>query len=421
MFMMRWKAIVRQAYVWAFVVLAMLASLIPASSGRYRSESQFPIGLVNEDQGQGSLDLETYLDGYDKLLIFDLDREKALRYLAMGRLECVYIVEDGFTECVRNDVYEGIITLYTAPGSSAAVLLSETIINSALLVWMVETALYKVDGFLQSEGIPFTGEMRREMHDEFNEMLHNGSLITVREYIPSPARTGGTHDALLAAAGWYAALVALFVITGAGWVIETKRRALGERMLVSGFQPAAVLTGSSLAVIGVSMLGWLGADVLSAAVAGFSAAAGLSVALPMLLYMAGIMGLTLTFASALERSIHLMLLAPLFTITQGVICGMLVELPNWAGFFILCFLCIPRTALYVGRRRASEPGESCLPAEPRRLFSCLAGTGVSDRAGEGAQIGAGRRMSERQQGETVTALPAAACKAVTIMDEFICR
>jgi hypothetical protein len=332
MFRLRWKASIRQPYVWAFVILAIGASLIPASAARFQSDTKFPIGFVNEDNGSASYDLETYLKGYDKLLVFNLDKETALRYLAMGRLEAVYVVKDDFTQCVKNDVYNGIIVLYTAPGSSAAVLLSETVINSVLMVWMVETALYKVDAFLQSEDIAYLPGQRQQMYEEFNDLLHNGSTITVNEYIPEPARTGGAYEALLSSTGWYAALVALFVITGAGWVIETKRRALGERMTVTGVHPTTILTGSSLAVIAVSMLGWLVAEMLAALTADFPITTGLVFVLPMLLYMLGIMGITLVLAAILDRTIHLMLIAPVFTIMQGVLCGMLIELPNWAGF-----------------------------------------------------------------------------------------
>lgn len=332
MFVQRWKASIRKPYIWAFVILAILTSTIPAFSVQFHSETALPIGIVNEDNKQLSYDLEAYMETYDKLMVFKLDRETALRYLAMGRLEGVYIVEDGFTERLSKGEYEGLITMYSAPASSSAVLLGETVINKTLMVWMVETALLKTQEFLESEGIPFTEETREQFYHQFNDLLLNGSTITIREHIPEPARTSGRYETLLASTGWYASFVALFVITGAGWVIESKKRALGERMRAAGIHPVSALTGSSMAVIAIAMAGWIIAHIASSLIAGYAFGIGFVMFLPVLIYMIGIMGLTLVLSSLMERTVQLMLVAPVFTITQGILCGMLVELPNWAGF-----------------------------------------------------------------------------------------
>jgi hypothetical protein len=356
MFIQRWKASIRKPYVWAFVLLAIVTSSIPAFSVRFKSETKLPIGIVNEDKEALSYDLEAYMDKYDRLMVFKLDRETALRYLAMGRLEAVYIVEDGFTEQVKAGVYESIITMYSAPASSSAVLLSETIINKALLVWMVETALLKTSEFLASENIPFTPEMRQQMYLQFNNKLLDGSTITIRQHIPEPARTSGRYEALLSSTGWYSAFVALFVITGAGWVIEAKKRALGERMRAAGIHPISALTGSSLSVIAFAMAGWVIADVISSYIAGYPLGIGLAMFLPVLLYMTGIMGLTLTLSSLLQRTVQLLLVAPVLTITQGILCGMLVELPGWAGFLYYVSYIFPGRWLMLGADAALNGG-----------------------------------------------------------------
>lgn len=328
----RWKASIRKPYIWAFVLLAILTSTIPAFSAKYTSDTKLPIGLVNEDNKALSFDLEAYMDKYSKLMVFKLDRETALRYLAMGRLEAVYILENGFTRHLAAGEYEGIITMFSAPASSSAVLLGETVINKTLLIWMVETALLKTSEFLASEGIPYTSEMRQQMYLQFNDMLINGSTITIKEHIPDPLRTGGTYETLLSSSGWYTAFVTLFVITGAGWVIEAKRHAIGERMRAAGIHPISALTGSSLAIIAFAGAGWIISEIIASYVAGFPPCAGLVMLLPVLLYMIGIVGITLAIASLLDRTVQLMLIAPIFTITQGILCGMLIELPNWAGF-----------------------------------------------------------------------------------------
>jgi hypothetical protein len=332
MFVQRWKANARKPYVWVFVVIAVLTALIPAFSSRFASQTKLPIGLVNEDRGPASLDLENYMGQYDRLMVFELDRETALRYLAMGRLEAVYILEDGFSDRLQAGEYEGIVTMYTAPASSAAVLLSETVINGALETWMVETALLRLDEFLQSEEVPFPEDMREQLRAEFKELLSNGSSITVVSHIPAPAETGGPFSVLLASLGWFADFVALFVITGAGWVIESRSRALGERLRAAGIRPLSTIEGSSLSVVAMAMLGWLVTVVSVSLMLGYPLLAGLPTFLPMLLYLLGIMGITLLLACLLESTVQLMLIAPVFTVAQGVVCGMLVTLPDWAGF-----------------------------------------------------------------------------------------
>jgi ABC-2 type transport system permease protein len=198
--------------------------------------------------------------------------------------------------------------------------------------------------------------MRQRMYLEFNDLLLNGTTITIREHIPKPARTSGEYEALLSATGWYSAFVALFVITGAGWVIEARKRTLGERMRAIGIHPVSALTGSSLAVIAIAMAGWAIANIAASYIAGYPPIIGLSLFLPVLLYMIGIMGLTLALSSLLNRTVQLMLIAPVFTVTQGILCGMLVELPDWAGLLYYVSYIFPGRWLMLGADAALNGG-----------------------------------------------------------------
>lgn len=369
MSVLRWKALTKKPHVWLFILLSVLASLIPATAAKYHSDSRLPIALVNEDNGVASYDFERYMARYDRLLVFKLDRDTALRYMAMGRLEAVYIVTAGFTDAVQHDNYKGLITMVTAPASSAAVVLSETVVNSALMVWMVETALYKVDGFLQEEHIALSAEGRQALHREFNTLLLSGSTIMIRQHIPAPAQTGATYEPLLRAVGWYGAFVALFVITSAGWVSETGRLALGDRLRLKGYPPLTTLLGSSVTVISLAVLGYLLAGTAASLTAGFKVTLGLTLLPVVLLYMLGLIGITLVLCAFFEKTLQLMLIAPVFTIMQGVLCGMLFQLPNWAGILTAVSTIFPGR-LFMLAADALLQGTPLLPLLQLLFVSC---------------------------------------------------
>lgn len=348
-FALRWKSCIRMPYVWAFVVIAILAAMVPALSSRYDSASKLPIGLVNEDDGALSGKLEQYMSDYaSDLIIEKSDREKALRDLAMGRLEAVYIINSGFTGHIRKGEYEGVITMVTAPASSAAQTLSETVINSAITVWMEEKALLEMDAFLTSEGLPFTDEDKQKMRAEFDGMLSRGSRITIVDHVPDPPKTGGEYAVLLQSTAWYAAFAALFVIASAGWVIESRRRALGDRMRSAGIRPLSALSGSALAIIALAMLGWCAATITASIILHIGLVVSLRLLLPVLLYMAGMTGITLAISSMLGKTVQLMLVAPVFTITQGILCGMLIAMPGWASTLVYLSYALPGRWLMLG-------------------------------------------------------------------------
>lgn len=332
MFLIRWKACIKKPYIWVFILIAVATSLVPAVSSRFQSATKLPIGLVNEDTGALSGKLEEYIAGYsDDISIFKTHREQALRSLAMGRLEAVFVINGGFTEKVSQGSYEGIFTLYTAPASSAAQTLNEVVLNSGLSVWMEEKALLELDAFLAERGITISDAERQEVREAFDTLLRGDNSITVERHIPAPPDTAGGNDTLLAATAWYAAFSALFVIVSAGWVIDTRRKALGERMRSAGISPLSAYTGSALAIIALTMIGWVLTQTIVSVLLQAGAETGLKLLVPVLLYMAGLIGLTITISSLTSKTVQLMLIAPVFAVTQGVLCGMLLKLPDWAG------------------------------------------------------------------------------------------
>jgi hypothetical protein len=332
MFIIRWKACIKKPYVWAFIVIALATSLIPAVSSQYQSKTKLPIGLVNEDTGTLSDKLEAYIAGYsDDISIFKSRREQALRSLAMGHLEAVFIINDGFSEKVSQGDYQGIVTLFTAPASSAAQTLNEVVLNSGLSVWMEEKALLELDIFLAERGITISGADRQEVRETFDILLKGNNSITVERHIPAPPETAGGNDTFLSASAWYAAFSSLFVIVSAGWVIDTRRRALGERMRSAGIRPISAYAGSALAIIALTMIGWILAQLIVSILLHTGANASLRLLPPVLLYMGGLVGLTITISSLTSKTVQLMLIAPVFAVTQGVLCGMLLKLPGWAG------------------------------------------------------------------------------------------
>jgi hypothetical protein len=315
-----------------FIVIAVATSFIPALSSRYESKTALPLGVVNEDSGALSTELEEYLMDYQAdITIYRLNRAKALRFLAMGRLEAVFVINDGFSETLARGECDGVITLYTAPASSAAQTLSEAVINSTLSVWMEEKAMLSLEVFLSEHGIPFTNTEKQILRGEFDNIFQDGNNITVINHIPPPPEAADRNSTFLASSAWYAAFSSLFVIVSAGWVIDTRRLSLGERMLSVGIRPFSAYAGSALAIITLSMLGWCASQAVASILLHAELLLSVRLILPMLLYMAGLMGLTVTISSLTSKTVQLMLVAPVFAITQGVLCGMLLKLPDWAG------------------------------------------------------------------------------------------
>ena len=332
MFLLRWKSIIRKPYAWAFIVIAVATSFIPVLSSRFESKTMLPLGLVNEDNGSLSTELEDYMKDYHRdITVYKLDREKALRFLAMGRLEAVYVINDGFSETLARGECDGVITLYTAPASSAAQTLSEAVINSTLTVWMEEKGMLELSGFLGARGIPFTDTDKQTLRDKFDDVLDGGNLVHMLSHVPAPPDTANSNNTFLTASAWYASFSSLFVIVSAGWVIETRRQSLGERMRSAGIHPYSAYAGSALCIIALSMLGWFASQAVVSILMHTGILMSLKLILPMLLYMAGLIGLTVTISSLTSKTVQLMLVAPIFAITQGILCGMLLKLPAWAG------------------------------------------------------------------------------------------
>jgi len=85
----------------------------------------------------------------------------------------------------------------------------------------------------------------------------------------------------------------------------------------------------------------------------------------MLIYLIGLMGVTLLTASLLKNVLSLMFIAPILTFLNGVLSGLLLETPKWAYVLKLLSGALPG-------RWLGESLSSPLKALPWALVCCAA-------------------------------------------------
>ena len=128
-FYFRCKAVATQP---AILICLILASALSVGMATARITGQatatsYPIAVVNEDSGALSQELLDSLSKVEIITVGMTERIDALRQLATGAVDGVFIISPHFTQTLKSGEYEKTVSLYVSTASSAARPVSEAV------------------------------------------------------------------------------------------------------------------------------------------------------------------------------------------------------------------------------------------------------------------------------------------------------
>lgn len=343
-FRARMLASLRHSPSWAFILMAILCSLVPMGvAGNPDPDPRIPVAVVVEDQGDQHKELLSLFGDSKTLKVSIMDRRTAMSLLEKDRLEAVYVLKPNFSRELDQGRFDNIIELYASPSSMASATLSEPLINDTLMLWIEEVAVQRTEAFLKKQGASFSAEDAMKQRRDIEKVWAAGTPIVIQEYYLEQGTDRPVVTALPAASAtlWYGAFIVFYFIVGAGWILDIRKTGISERLKQVGASLWQVLAGASLVPLVLGLAGWgilllfSGKDLWNAGIS------PVGTVLTMVLYMLGVLGLTMTAASLVRHGMTLMILAPFLTFINAVLGGLLVVVPQWATFLETVSLFLP--------------------------------------------------------------------------------
>ncbi|MEA4895869.1 MAG: ABC transporter permease [Oscillospiraceae bacterium] len=321
----------RDPFSLVFIVLAIIISIGAAAFTLEKEQAGLTVAVVSDDVGAFSQKLIGYLSEYDSFSVHEMSYDEAMRLLKQDRLEAAIVIHSDFSEKISKGEFENTVDLMTSPSSQAPATISEPIVNSILMLWMEELSIITAKDYLLEHGKSYTGNDEYEQREQIKKLWKSGSLVKiVRIDIDGEEPASVTSGPFGTCVKWYGALCMFYLVVGASWVLDINKKTLRVRMLQMGVRQWQVVIANGLAPLAVCLAGYIIAGIGCSVLMGAGIEKLALCFFPMMVYLIGLLGITLLTASLLKSIFSLMFLAPVFTFLNGVLSGLLLELPDWA-------------------------------------------------------------------------------------------
>lgn len=321
----------REPFSLVFIVLAIIISVAAAVLAQEKAQTGLVVAVISEDEGEFAQKLTDYLSEYDSFSIREMSYDDALRLLRQDRLEAAVVIRSDFSQKVSKGDFENTLELLTSPSSQAPATISEPIINSVMMLWMEELSKITTRDYLVEHGKTYDAAAEAEQRAQIKKLWKSGSMVSVvRTDIDGSSQTSASSGPFETCVKWYGVLCMFYLVVGASWVLDINKKTLRIRIRQMGVSRWQVIVVNSLAPLVICISGYIIAGAACAAFTGESLGKLAVYFIPMNLYLFGLLGVTLFTASLLRNILSLMFIAPILTFLNGVLSGLIIEMPSWA-------------------------------------------------------------------------------------------
>lgn len=321
----------REPFSLVFIILAILISFGAAVFSQEKMQTSLMVALVSEDSGTYSERLISNLSENEGFSMREMPRDEALRLLNQDRLEAVVIIRSDFTEKIKDAEYCNTLELYTSPSSQATATISEPLINGVMMLWMEEQSTIEARDYLLEHGKTYDGSDEIKQREQIISLWKDGSVVNINMVeIDGHSESTASDSPFSACVKWYGVLCLFYLVVGASWVLDINKKSLRIRINQMGVRQWKMIICNSAAPLLICVAGYIVAGIACCIFVGASILNVAEYFVPILLYLVGILGVTLLTASLLKNILSLMFIAPILTFLNGVLSGLLLEIPDWA-------------------------------------------------------------------------------------------
>ncbi len=365
LFIARLKESLRQPFSLFFIVLAVLVAVSAAALERAQADGALTVAVVNEDAGPLGDELIAILMQNGSFECRRMTSARADRLLRQDRLAAIAVIHGDFTEQITSGGFKDTLTVQISPSTAIAPALTEPLINGVIMLWVEEEAIRQTGDYLLDNGLSYDLSDEAAQREAIQRRWDDGSIIRLEHVTIDGAYAQPQPDTPFNTfVRWYAVLCFFYLVAGAYWALELNKRAVRTRARQSNTPLWRVVGATSLAPMAIAAAGYLVGGTAVSVLMGTPIVETAQLFTPVLLYLVSIVGVTLVLASALNTVMALLFLAPAATFINGVLSGLLLQLPDWA--YVLRRL----SAVLPGRWLNTALGD--LPGSLMPAFVCAA-------------------------------------------------
>ena len=355
----------KEPYSLLFIILAVIISVQSALYLIDKNNNPLKVAIVSEDKGELGYKLIEELSKNENFSMELMSRDEALKSLNQDRLEIVVIINSNFSEKLEDGEFKNTLKLFSSPSSQAPATISEPLVNGVMMLWMEEISVLKTKEQLSNMDILYDSNNENNQRNQISNLWDQGSVINIEIVeIDGIEENIINSNPINTCIKWFAVFCMFYLIIDASWVFDITKRSLRKRMKQAGIKQWQMISYNSLAPLLICLLGYIISSLLCILL---TKTTFLSVFInfpAIIIYLFNLLGITLVTASFLKNILSLMFLAPVLTFINGILSGLLLELPNWA--YILKWISYALPGRWLNEYINAVPG-----ALPKAIICCV--------------------------------------------------
>ncbi len=327
------QRMIRQFFTFIIIIISIAIALIQTNIAYNKSLAKPVYGIVNNDKGKVSKKVLDALKQKDNAELVITDFEKGMDKLNNHEYSLLLVFNDDFSEKILRGNYKKTIQIYAYATTFTNTSFENDLIYQVMKNWALEFFMLESIRAFKKHDVDLTEDEIQSLREDLQEVIKKDKLVNIKlNYIND--KTLLIRDAnkinTLHALNWYLTFSTFYLFVSGVWFIDIQNHSLRLTLKQKRISEWKVYSSISAAIVIICTIGL----IFTGCLASFFFSEPITIFLSYLhyyvLYYFAMTGVMIFVTAFFNYPAALLIIAPIFSFINAVLCGLLYDLPKWA-------------------------------------------------------------------------------------------
>ncbi len=327
------KRMVTQFFTFIIIIISILIALIQTDIASKNYSPKPVYGIVNKDSGSISKKIVNDLIKNDNAVIDVASMDSAMSKLDNHEYEAVIVISEDFSEKMQNGDFDKTLSVYAYATTYGTTMLENDLIFFVLQNWAKEFFIIEAKKLLNNYGLQATQEDVDMLRKGLDEIENAETAITIKiNYLDKKILSVREANKVktVHALNWYLTLSTFYLFVSGVWFIDIQNRSLRFALKQKRISEWKVYFSISCSIVVLCLAGLLVTGGIASILFNESIFTFIKFIPHYTLYYFGMTGVMIFITAFFNYPATLLIIAPVFSFLNALLCGLLYDLPNWA-------------------------------------------------------------------------------------------
>ncbi len=324
---------VRQFFTFIIIIISILIALMQTNIAHQDYSTKPIYGVVNRDSGTISETIIDKLKQRDNAVIVVTDMATAMDQLDNHKYEAVIVFSEAFSQKIEQGDFKKTLDLYAYATTYGTTMLENDLVFFVMQSWAKQFFVLEVKKYLNAYGFAATDSEIEALKRGLAEVQDAEGVVTIKiNYLdvkPLSVREANKVNTIHAL-NWYLTFSTFYLFVSGVWFIDIQSQSLRLALKQRRISEWKVYFSISLSIVTICLAGLLLTGGLAAMLFNESVLTFIKFLPHYTLYYFAMTGVMIFITAFFNYPATLLIIAPVFSFLNVILCGLLYDLPKWA-------------------------------------------------------------------------------------------